>query len=117
MIDTWLKYYQWADLWRSHRQDWDSHIQPVRQHNVRVQRWNKNTHTATGFVHVTVRKFSLRQRKIDSEKEKRSDANDVNNCVAFMFDEIRYELNDVEIDRNWNITSMLKNYVLKTYDS
>jgi len=24
----------------------------------------------------------------------------VNNCVAFMFDEIRYELNDVEIDRN-----------------
>ena len=34
-----------------------------------------------------------------------------------MFDEIRYELNDVEIDRNWNITSMLKNYVLKTYDT
>ncbi|KYN19054.1 hypothetical protein ALC57_08727 [Trachymyrmex cornetzi] len=35
----------------------------------------------------------------------------VNNCVAFMFDEIRYELNGVEIDRNRNvgITSTIKN--------
>ena len=35
-----------------------------------------------------------------------------NNCVAFIFDEIRYELNGVEIDRNRNlgITSTLKNY-------
>ena len=42
----------------------------------------------------------------------------VNNCVAFMFDEIRYELNGVEIDRNRNvgITSTLKNYVSMTYD-
>jgi len=39
-----------------------------------------------------------------------------NNCVAFMFDEIRYELNGVEIDRNRNveITSNIKNYI--TYD-
>ncbi|XP_024886653.1 uncharacterized protein LOC112464092 [Temnothorax curvispinosus] len=36
-----------------------------------------------------------------------------NNCVAFMFDEIRYELDGVEIDhcRNVGITSTLKNYV------
>jgi len=36
-----------------------------------------------------------------------------NNCVAFMFDEIRYELDGVEIDRNRNvgITSTLKNYI------
>ncbi|XP_029666090.1 uncharacterized protein LOC115237292 [Formica exsecta] len=36
-----------------------------------------------------------------------------NNRVAFMFDEIRYELDGVEIDRNRNvgITSTLKNYV------
>ncbi|XP_012062899.1 PREDICTED: LOW QUALITY PROTEIN: uncharacterized protein LOC105626202 [Atta cephalotes] len=36
-----------------------------------------------------------------------------NNCIAFIFDEIRYELNGVEIDRNRNvgITSTLKNYV------
>ncbi|KYN00607.1 hypothetical protein ALC62_08617 [Cyphomyrmex costatus] len=41
-----------------------------------------------------------------------------NNCIAFMFDEIRYELNNVEIDRNRNvgITSTLKNYVSLTYD-
>ncbi|XP_070524584.1 uncharacterized protein [Cardiocondyla obscurior] len=34
------------------------------------------------------------------------------NCIAFMFDEIRYELDGVEIDRNRNvgITSTLKNY-------
>jgi len=37
-----------------------------------------------------------------------------NNCVAFMFDEIRYELDGVKIDRNRNvgITSTLKNYVI-----
>lgn len=41
-----------------------------------------------------------------------------NNCVAFMFDEIRYELNGVEIDRNRNvgITSTLKNYVTVSSD-
>ena len=39
-----------------------------------------------------------------------------NNCVAFMFDEIRYELDGVEIDRNRNvgITSTIKNYVSLT---
>ena len=41
-----------------------------------------------------------------------------NNCAAFMFDEIRYELDGVEIDRNRNvgITSALKNYVTMTFD-
>ena len=41
-----------------------------------------------------------------------------NNSVAFLFDEIRYELNGVEIDRNRNvgITSTLKNYVSLTSD-
>jgi len=38
-----------------------------------------------------------------------------NNCIAFMFDEIRYELDGVEIDRNRNVdvisTNYLKNYV------
>jgi len=35
-----------------------------------------------------------------------------------MFDEIRYELNVVEIDRNRNgeITSTIKNYVSMTYN-
>ncbi|XP_077255592.1 uncharacterized protein LOC143893753 [Temnothorax americanus] len=41
-----------------------------------------------------------------------------NNCVAFMFDEIRYELNGVKIDRNRNvgITSTIKNYVSLSYN-
>lgn len=41
-----------------------------------------------------------------------------NNAVAFMFDEIRYELNGVEIDKckNVGITSMLKNLISLTLD-
>ena len=41
-----------------------------------------------------------------------------NNCIAFMFDEIRYELDGVEIDRNRNVgvTSLLKNYVTISLD-
>jgi len=41
-----------------------------------------------------------------------------NNCVAFLFQEIRYELNGLEIDRNRNvgITSTLKNYVTLSSD-
>ena len=41
-----------------------------------------------------------------------------NNWMVFMFDEIRYEFNDVEIDRNRNvrIISTIKNYVLMMYD-
>ncbi|KYN41654.1 hypothetical protein ALC56_03915 [Trachymyrmex septentrionalis] len=41
-----------------------------------------------------------------------------NNCVAFIFDEIRYELNGVEIDRNRNvgIISTIKNYVTVSSD-
>ncbi|XP_011858301.1 PREDICTED: uncharacterized protein LOC105555870 [Vollenhovia emeryi] len=41
-----------------------------------------------------------------------------NNCVAFMFDEIRYELDGVEIDRTRNvgITSTLKTYVSTSFD-
>ncbi|KYM86190.1 hypothetical protein ALC53_04157 [Atta colombica] len=39
-----------------------------------------------------------------------------NNCIAFIFDEIRYELNGVEIDRNRNvgITSTLKNVTVSS---
>ncbi|XP_024877869.1 uncharacterized protein LOC112458460 [Temnothorax curvispinosus] len=42
----------------------------------------------------------------------------VNNCVAFMYDEIRYELDGVEIDRCRNvvITSTIKNYVSLTIE-
>ena len=39
-----------------------------------------------------------------------------NNCIAFMFDEIRYELDSVEIDRSRNVgvTSTIKNFVSLT---
>ncbi|XP_070152497.1 uncharacterized protein [Polyergus mexicanus] len=42
----------------------------------------------------------------------------VNNCAAFMFEEIRYELNGVEIDRSRNvgITSTIKNYASLTVE-
>ncbi|XP_026824774.1 uncharacterized protein LOC113561780 [Ooceraea biroi] len=41
----------------------------------------------------------------------------VNNCAAFLFDEIRYELNGVEIDRSRNVgvTSTLKSYASLTH--
>ena len=41
-----------------------------------------------------------------------------NNCVAFMFDEIRYELNGVEVDRSRNpgITTALKHYASLSVD-
>ncbi|KAL6253814.1 hypothetical protein P5V15_015639 [Pogonomyrmex californicus] len=41
-----------------------------------------------------------------------------NNFVAFLFDEIRYELDGVEIDRNRNVgvTSTLKHYVTTSSD-
>ncbi|XP_070161379.1 uncharacterized protein [Polyergus mexicanus] len=42
----------------------------------------------------------------------------VNNCAAFMFEKIRYELDGVEIDRSRNvgITSTIKNYVSLTIE-
>jgi len=38
-----------------------------------------------------------------------------NNCMAFMFNKIRYELNSIDIDRNANIRT-IKKYVLVMYD-
>jgi len=54
-------------------------------------------------------------------KNKPAEGSDVilgNNCVAFMFDEIRYELDSVEIDRNRNvgITTTLKHYITVSSD-
>ncbi|XP_011173815.1 uncharacterized protein LOC105205980 [Solenopsis invicta] len=72
-------------------------------------------------VFCTSREFSLKQINTPStSKDKDSSTmtpmRRVNNCVAFMFDEIRYELDGVEIDRNRNvgITSTMKNYVSLT---
>jgi len=67
-----------------------------------IQRRDKNIHTATGFVHVAVRMFSLCQRKIDGGKKKNDQMPTtlVNNCVAFIFDEIRFDELNGEIDCN-----------------
>ncbi|XP_011687020.1 PREDICTED: uncharacterized protein LOC105449464 [Wasmannia auropunctata] len=84
-----------------------------------VQRRDKNTHTATGSVHIAVRQLSVYRGKTNEEqKDEGADVVLTNNCVAFMFDEIRYELDGVEIDRcrNVGITSTLKHYVTTSSD-
>jgi len=89
----------WADLWWSHRQDWDSHIQSVRQHYVWT--WRQDTHIAVGLIHVAT--ISYIEGTLTTKKKNDQMSNMLgNNCVAFMFDEIRYELNGVDIDRNGN---------------
>ena len=57
-------------------------------------------------------------RLIKKQKDDASVIKLANNSIAFMFDEIRYELNGMEIDRNRNvgITSTMKNYVSLTFD-
>src|SRR5436190_8065765 len=66
-----------------------------------------------------MRKSSLYRRTTVYESNGKEEPASVilgNNCVAFMFDEIRYEIDGVEIDRSRNvgITSTIKNYVSLT---
>ena len=80
----------------------ETHIQSIRQHNVRIQRRrNKNTHTATESVHSTVRKLSIRRRKTEVVENANKALG--NNYVAFIFDEIQYGLNSMKIERNRNV--------------
>ncbi|XP_036147082.1 uncharacterized protein LOC118647051 [Monomorium pharaonis] len=79
------------------------------------------THTYNPFANTTIftryrtKVFLYIEGKLIIKKPVAgSDVTLANNCIAFMFDEIRYELDGVEIDRNRNrigITSTLKNYV------
>ena len=75
-----------------------------------IQQQDLYTLPCESFLYVEGR-LTIKKRNDESETTL------VNNCVAFMFDEIRYELNGVEIDRNRNvgITSTIKNYVSVTY--
>ncbi|XP_018376523.1 PREDICTED: uncharacterized protein LOC108769811 [Trachymyrmex cornetzi] len=59
-------------------------------------------------------KFSTTKRDGNTSEEQPPKLS--NNCVAFMFDEIRYELDGVEIDRSRNvgITSTIKNFISLT---
>ncbi|XP_036140849.1 uncharacterized protein LOC118644963 [Monomorium pharaonis] len=78
-----------------------------------IQQQDLYTLACESFLYVEER--LVMKKKDDKDKD---EINLGNNCVAFMFDEIRYELNGVEIDRNRNvgITSTLKNYVSLSYD-
>ncbi|XP_071642244.1 uncharacterized protein [Temnothorax longispinosus] len=75
-----------------------------------IQQQDLYTLPCENFLYVEIR-LIIKRRNDESETTL------VNNCAAFMFNEIRYELNGVEIDRNRNfgITSILKNYVSLSY--
>ncbi|XP_012543138.1 uncharacterized protein LOC105840681 [Monomorium pharaonis] len=79
-----------------------------------IQQQDLYTLPCENFLYV---KGRLVMKKYDKDKDK-DEINLGNNCVAFMFDEIRYKPNGVEIDRNRNvgITSTLKNYVSLSCD-
>jgi len=60
---------------------------------------NRDTRITAGLIHFTLWKFSLCRKKIDGKEKKQRIATMLgNNCVAFMFDEIRYKFNGVEIN-------------------
>jgi len=67
-----------------------------------------------GFVHVAVCFLYIEGRLTVKKKYDQMTTILGNNYVAFMFDEIWYQLNDVEIDynRNVGITSTIKNCLL-----
>ncbi|XP_024875612.1 uncharacterized protein LOC112457001 [Temnothorax curvispinosus] len=99
---------------------------------VKIETHTYNPYANTTFGHSNEIRIPIQQQDLytlpcesflyiegvlsDDVPEKDSDTTMDNNCVAFMFDEIRYELNGVEIDRNRNvgITSSIKNFVSLT---
>lgn len=99
---------------------------------VKIETHTYNPYANTTFGHSDEIRIPIQQQDLytlPSEsflyiegnlKKKNNEAENFlsNNCVAFMFDEIRYELNGVEIDRcrNAGITSTLKNYVSLSFD-
>ena len=75
-----------------------------------IQQQDLYTLPCDSFLYIEGRLTSKASDKQDAQLKL------ANNCVAFMFDEIRYEIDGVEIDRNRNvgITSTLKNYASLT---
>jgi len=67
-----------------------------------------------------MQKFSVRRGKLTVKRRNDKSQTTLGNnaCLAFMFNEIWYELNGVETDcnRNVGITSTIKNYVSLMYD-
>ncbi|XP_018301781.1 uncharacterized protein [Mycetomoellerius zeteki] len=100
---------------------------------VKIETHTYNSYVNTTFAHSDEIRIPIQQqdlytlpcdsflyveRRLTLKKKDDSPTTLGNNCVAFMFDEIRYELNGVEIDLNRNIrvTSTIKNYVSLTSD-
>ena len=78
-----------------------------------IQHQDLYTLPSESFLYVEG-KFSTKKRDGNTSEEHPPRLS--NNCVAFMFDEIRYELDGVKIDksRNVGITSTIKNFVSLT---
>lgn len=76
-----------------------------------IQHQDLYTLPCESFLYVEGKFSAKKQAEDKSEQPKLS-----NNCVAFMFDEIRYEIDGVEIDRcrNVGVTSTIKNFVSLT---
>jgi len=65
------------------------------------------------YTRYHIKVFYIERKLTINKPVAESDVTLGNNCIAFMFDEIRYELDGVEIDHNRNvgIISTFKNYV------
>ncbi|XP_050456459.1 uncharacterized protein LOC126854109 [Cataglyphis hispanica] len=78
-----------------------------------IQQQDLYTLPCESFLYI---EGKFESKKPDAEGE--SSTRLVNNCAAFMFKEIRYELDGVEIDRSRNvaITSTIRNYASLTVE-
>ncbi|XP_050453274.1 uncharacterized protein LOC126852478 [Cataglyphis hispanica] len=79
-----------------------------------IQQQDLYTLPCESFLYIEGRLESKKPSGAEGESSTRL----VNNCAAFMFEEIRYELDGVEIDRSRNvgITSTIKNYASLTVE-
>ncbi|KAL6416884.1 hypothetical protein ACFW04_014803 [Cataglyphis niger] len=77
-----------------------------------IQQQDLYTLLCESFLYIEGRLESKKPSGAEGESSTRL----VNNCAAFMFEEIRYELDGMDIDRSRNvgITSTIKNYASLT---
>ncbi|XP_070152041.1 uncharacterized protein [Polyergus mexicanus] len=75
-----------------------------------IQQQDLYTLPCDSFLYIEGR---LESKESPSAQEETASVTRLDNCAAFMFEEIRYKLDGVEIDRSRNvgITSTIKNYV------
>jgi len=107
-----LEHWRRTDFRWSRSQDWNLHYTKTtfRYSEIRISIQQQDLYTlCKSFLYIEG-KLTVKKRNDKSQTMHG------NNCVALMFDEIRYELNGVETDcnRNVGITSIIKNYVSLT---